>query len=95
METTKALVEGINAIPGLAVLEPHDLCIFVTRSTDPALDIGAVSDAMVARGWFVGRHVEPPGIHMALNPAHHETIEPYLRDLRAAVDEVRAAIAQH
>lgn len=91
MDTTKALVEGINAIPGLAVLEPHDLCIFVTRSTDPTLDIGAVSDAMVKRGWFVGRHVEPPGIHMALNPAHHETIEPYLRDLRASVDEVRAS----
>jgi len=91
MDTTKALVEGINAIPGLEVLEPHDLCIFVTRSTDPTLDIGAVSDAMVARGWFVGRQAEPAGIHMALNPAHHATVEPYLRDLRASVDEVRAA----
>jgi sphinganine-1-phosphate aldolase len=89
METKAALVEGINRIPGLAVLEPHELAIFVTRATDPALDIGAVSDAMGRRGWFVGRQAEPAGIHMHLNPSHHAVVDDYLRDLRAAVDEAR------
>jgi glutamate/tyrosine decarboxylase-like PLP-dependent enzyme len=89
METKAALVDGITRIPGLAVLEPHELAIFVTRASDPALDIGAVSDAMVRRGWFIGRQAEPPGIHMHLNPSHHRVVEAYLADLRAAVDEAR------
>lgn len=89
MDAKAQLVEGINRIPGLAVLEPHELCIFVTRSTDPELDMGAVSDALFARGWYVGRQAEPRGIHMALNPVHHESVEQYLSDLRACVDEVR------
>jgi len=91
METVAKLAAGINAIPGLAVLEPHELCIFVYRSTDPALDIGAVAEAMAARGWFVGRQAEPPGIHMHLNPVHAETADIYLADLREAVVEARAA----
>ena len=89
MDAKRQLVEGVNQIPGLAVLEPNELCIFVTRSVDPELDIGAVSDALFARGWYVGRQAEPPGIHMALNPVHHESVGQYLADLRASVEEVR------
>ena len=91
MDTVRKLADGINAIPGLAVLEPHELCIFVYRSVDPALDIGRVADAMTARGWFVGRQAEPAGIHMHLNPVHAETADRYLADLREAADEARAA----
>ncbi len=90
MGAKKELAAGVNAIPGLKVLEPHELCIFVTAASDPALDMAAVCDAMVARGWWVGRQAEPMGIHMAINPIHHENTEIYLEHLRAAVDEVRA-----
>lgn len=91
MDTVETLTRGINAIPGLAVLEPHELCIFVYRSTDAALDIGLVAEAMTRRGWFVGRQAEPPGIHLHLNPVHAETAELYLADLAASVAEVREA----
>lgn len=89
MDAVDKLTAGINAITGLGVLEPHDLCIFVYRATDPALDIGAVADGLTRRGWFVGRHAEPAGIHMHLNPVHAETADLYLADLRAAVAEAR------
>ena len=89
MDTVEKMTEGIKAIPGLSVLEPHELCLFVYRSVDPGLDIGAVAEAMVARGWFVGRQAEPPGIHMHLNPVHAETADEYLEHLREAVAEVR------
>ena len=36
MDNKKALIDGIGRIPGLAVLEPSELSIFVTRSADPA-----------------------------------------------------------
>ncbi len=94
METKKRLVDGINAIPGLAVLEPHELCIFVYRSADPALDIGAVAEALGRRQWLVGRQAEPPGIHLALNTGHADYVDDYLRDLRAAVDEARGRKAE-
>ncbi len=89
MDTVERLAEGIDRIPGLEVLKPHELCLFVYRSTDPALDIGTVAEAMTARGWFVGRQAEPPGIHMHLNPVHAVAVDRYLDDLAAAVREVR------
>ncbi|MGE0718654.1 MAG: aspartate aminotransferase family protein, partial [Alphaproteobacteria bacterium] len=93
MDTKARLVAGIEAIPGLEVLQPHDLCIFVYRSADPDLDIAAVADAMGRRGWLIGRQSEPPGIHLALNPNHEVMVEPYLRDLREAVAEARGTVA--
>ena len=89
MDTVEKLTKGIKAIPGLTVLEPHELCLFVYKSNDPAVDIGAVADAMTQKGWFVGRQAEPPGIHMHLNPVHAETADEYLEHLRESVDEVR------
>ena len=91
MDNKKALIDGIGRIPGLAVLEPSELSIFVTRSADPKLDIGAVSDAMGTRGWLIGRQVEPPGIHMHLNPSHDRMVPDYLADLAWAVNEARAS----
>jgi sphinganine-1-phosphate aldolase len=94
MDTVEKLTSGIKEIPGLTVLEPHELCLFVYRSIDADLDIGAVAEAMTARGWFVGRQAEPPGIHMHLNPVHAETADDYLEHLREAVAEVRATRKQ-
>jgi sphinganine-1-phosphate aldolase len=91
MDTVEKLTSGIKAIPGLTVLEPHELCLFVYRSIDADVDIGSVAEAMTARGWFVGRQAEPPGIHMHLNPVHAETADEYLEHLREAVAEVRAS----
>ena len=89
MDTVAKLTNGIDAIEGLSVLKPHELCLFVYRSDDPQLDIWAVAEAMTKRGWFVGRQFEPKGIHMHLNPVHAKTADLYLSDLAASVKEVR------
>ncbi|MBX9947484.1 MAG: aspartate aminotransferase family protein [Reyranella sp.] len=94
MDNKKALVAGIGRIPGLAVLEPSELSIFVTRSADPGLDIGAVSDAMGTRGWLIGRQAEPAGIHMHLNPSHERMVGEYLTDLAWAVAQARQSGAR-
>jgi glutamate/tyrosine decarboxylase-like PLP-dependent enzyme len=91
MDTVDRFAAGIGAIPGLEVLQPHELCIFVYRASDPTLDIGAVAEAMTQRGWFVGRQAEPQGIHLHLNPAHRVAVDAYLSDLRDSVIEVRAS----
>jgi sphinganine-1-phosphate aldolase len=94
MDTVDRMAAGIAAIPGLAVLEPHELCIFVYRASDPSLDIGAVAEGLTRRGWFVGRQAEPAGIHLHLNPVHSVAVDDYLSDLRDAVAEARATGAK-
>jgi glutamate/tyrosine decarboxylase-like PLP-dependent enzyme len=94
MDTVEKLTSGIDAIQGLTVLKPHELCLFVYTSEDPDLDIGAVGEAMTTRGWFIGRQAEPVGIHMHLNPVHAKTADLYLSDLVASVAEVRATGAK-
>lgn len=90
MGAKRAMTEGIAAIPGLQVLLPSDLSIFVYRAADPAaLDIGKVAAAMDRRGWLPGRQQEPDGMHLHLNPIHAGIVEEYLRDLREAVAEAR------
>jgi glutamate/tyrosine decarboxylase-like PLP-dependent enzyme len=84
------LIRGLAGIDGLAVIEPHDLSIVLLRSTDPALDIWAVADRMVERGWFVGRSVTPEAIHLALNPVVVAALEEYLDDLASCAAVVRA-----
>jgi sphinganine-1-phosphate aldolase len=90
MGAKRAMTEGIAAIPGLQVLSPSDLSIFVYRAADPAaLDIGKVAAALDRRGWLPGRQQEPDGMHLHLNPVHAGIVEEYLRDLREAVVEAR------
>ena len=89
MEAKAIMTAGIGAIPGLAILEPFDLCIFVWRATDPALDVGKVAAALDAEGWLVGRQQEPDGIHLHLNPVHREVAEDYVAAVARAVEAAR------
>jgi glutamate/tyrosine decarboxylase-like PLP-dependent enzyme len=91
MEGKQRLAAGIARIDGLAVVEPHDLCILLYESVDPAVDIYAVADRMVEKGWFVGRSVAPKAIHLALNPVVVPALDDYLADLADCVARARQA----
>ncbi len=54
-------------------------------------DIFAVAEHMTERGWFVGRLVDPPGIHLMLNLTHEPAVDAYLADLAWAVDVVASS----
>ena len=89
MEAKAIMTAGIAAIPGLSVLAPSDLGIFVWRAADPALDIGRVAAALDADGWLVGRQQEPDGIHLHLNPIHRRVAEEYVEAVGRAVAAAR------
>lgn len=89
MDTKEQLAAGINALPGLEVIQPSELCMLLYRSYDADLDINAVAEGMVKRGWFVGRSIEPEAIHFAINPVHSPILDGYLRDLRKAVQDAK------
>lgn len=87
MEVKDRLVRGIEAIPGLQVIRPSELCIVLYKSTDPEIDINAIADGLSTKGWFVGRSREPRALHFALNAVHAPVIDEYLSDLKDAAHE--------
>lgn len=86
MTTTARLIQGINGIPGLQVWGSPAASLFGYGSR--TLDIFAVADGMVAKGWFVNRQQDPPGIHLTVTPAHEPIVEEYLADLAAVAETV-------
>jgi sphinganine-1-phosphate aldolase len=90
IDTKAQLAAGIAAIEGLEILQPSELSFLLYRSVDPDLDINAVGDGMAEYGWFVGRSLEPPAIHLMVNPVHAPVVEDYLGHLRSVVADVRA-----
>jgi glutamate/tyrosine decarboxylase-like PLP-dependent enzyme len=88
MKTTKVLVDGVNAIPGLHVLGKPDMSVFAFTSED--MNIFAVGDGMEARGWHIDWQQKPSALHVMVTMAHEGVAETFLADLRESADYVRA-----
>jgi len=86
METTQALIDGINAIPGLQVRGKPDMSVLAFGSD--LMDVYALGEAMEARGWNLEFLQKPPNLHLVVTPAHRDAVAPFLADLREAADEV-------
>jgi sphinganine-1-phosphate aldolase len=90
IDTKERLAAGIAAIEGLEILGPSELSFLLYRSVAPDLDVNAVAEGLTQHGWFVGRSLEPPGIHLMVNPVHAPIVDEYLEHLKSVVAEVRA-----
>ena len=82
MDTTRALIDGISAIPGLHVIGSPDMSVFAFTSDEA--DIYAVGDALDALGWHPDRQQKPPSLHLMVTPAHRDIVQPFLTDLEKA-----------
>ena len=89
METTRRLIDGINAIMPLRVVGRPTMSVFTFQSTSPDLDVYAVGDQMEKRGWNIDRTQSPDGLHAMVTPRHASVVDDYLSDLRASVQTVR------
>jgi len=90
METARAFMDGINGIPGLAVLGKPPASIFSYHSTDKDVDIYAVGDQLTERNWHVDRLQRPEALHAMITPRHSRIVDAYLEDLAQGVNTVRA-----
>lgn len=92
METTRVLIDGIRAIPGLRVLGQPEMCMF--SFTSDAFNIFHVADAMRKRGWYVQPQFSlgncPANLHITVNQNSVGVETAFLADLRDAVAEVQA-----
>jgi sphinganine-1-phosphate aldolase len=87
LRMTRAYIDGIEAIPGLAVVGAPDLSIISYRATTG--DIRAIAAEMSARGWLVNMTKTPPAIHIMMSLLHEPIRAEYLADLRDAVAAVK------
>lgn len=88
MENKWRLSEGIEAIPGLKVVD-NELCILCYVSGDESLPILEVLAGMDSLGWVHFGTMEPPMIQLILDPSPAPYIDAYLKDLGAIVNRVR------
>ena len=83
---------GIAAIEGIRVLgngRYHLLAMAGDPTVTPAVDVFALGDALLARGWFHDRQGPPDSLHSTVSNSNTGVIEQYLADLALCVAEVR------
>ncbi|MDR0884693.1 MAG: aspartate aminotransferase family protein [Oscillospiraceae bacterium] len=88
LDTTKKLVDGINAIDELYVLGEPPAGIFAFASD--TLNVHALADILEHKGWVIDQQVNPSNLHFMVTPAHAGVEEPFLRDLRESVEILKA-----
>lgn len=90
MQAFDAMRNGVASIPGLQVLGEPSGPLLAYGARDPQVNIFAVGDQLDAKGWKVNRVQKPDGLHAMITAGHLEVVDAYLRDLREAVEVVRA-----
>lgn len=90
MQAFDAMRDGIARIPGLYVVGAPSGPLLAYGSRDAQVNIFAVGDQLDAKGWKVNRLQKPDGLHAMITAGHLKVVDDYLRDLREAVDVVRA-----
>jgi glutamate/tyrosine decarboxylase-like PLP-dependent enzyme len=97
LENADRMREGVAAIEGLRVLGDGRYHL-VAMTSDPAadgapLDVFALGDALLRRGWHHDRQGPPDSLHSTVSNSNTGVIDAYLRDLRECVAEVRGTSA--
>ena len=82
---------GITRIEGLRVLGDGHFHL-VAMAADPgsmrAIDVFALGDALLERGWFHDRQTPPDSLHSTVSNSNTGAIQAYLADLAACADAV-------
>ena len=86
MDTTKKLIDGINAIPKLKVLAQPHATVFAFASDE--INVYALSDALKEKGWLIEKQQMPACLHITVSPFHAELADDFLADLRLCAEEV-------
>jgi glutamate/tyrosine decarboxylase-like PLP-dependent enzyme len=86
METTKKMIDGVNAIPNLRVLGKPHATVFAIAGDD--INVYALSDALKERGWSVEKQQMPACLHITVSPVHANLADAFLADLAECAREV-------
>ena len=80
---------AISEIPELEILGNPKATLHSFRSIDKSVDIYAIADILIEKGWFFDRQQYPASIHMTMMPSHENTKDDFIKDLKDAVQHVK------
>jgi sphinganine-1-phosphate aldolase len=92
LENADRMRAGIKAIDGIRVLGDghyHLIGMAADPAVQPLLDVFALGDSLLARGWFHDRQGPPDTLHSTVSNSNTGVIDQYLNDLAECVAEVR------
>jgi sphinganine-1-phosphate aldolase len=92
LENADRMRAGIAAIDGVRVLGDggyHLVAMAADPAAEPPLDVFALGDALLERGWFHDRQTPPDSLHSTVSNSNAGRIEAYLADLAECVAAVR------
>ena len=84
METTRALTEGVAAMPDLSIVGNPVMNVFAFSSD--TVDVFALADRIDAMGWRINRKNQPDSLHMIATPNHASVVDEFLADLGMALE---------
>lgn len=84
-DTTRKLLDGIEAIEGLHIWGEPAMSVFALGSE--TLDVMAVGDRMDDKGWHLDRQTNPSALHLMVTPTHARVVDEFLTDLSEAASE--------
>ncbi|HMK12646.1 MAG TPA: aminotransferase class V-fold PLP-dependent enzyme [Acidimicrobiales bacterium] len=87
---TEQLIAAVRSIPGLVVRGEPDATLVAFGSDDAALDVFAIGDGLLRRGWYLDRQGPPPSLHATVNAVHAIVMNEFVADLRSAAEEARS-----
>ncbi len=87
MKAKDRLIEGLKQIEDIEPLDT-DLLIVLYRSKGVRVEqiVGGLSE----KGWTSGGVMDPPLVHLVLDPLSENVVDQYLEDLRAVIDNIRS-----
>lgn len=84
---------GIMAIDGVRVLGAGQFhLIAMAAEPDSGVDMFALGDALMERGWYHDRQAPPDNLHSTVSNTNTGAIDDYLIDLESCVAEIRGTV---
>jgi glutamate/tyrosine decarboxylase-like PLP-dependent enzyme len=91
LENADRMRAGISEVDGIRVLGNGDLHLIAVAADDASdhpIDVFALGDALLARGWHHDRQGPPDSLHSTVSNSNTGVIEQYLADLADCAAEV-------
>ncbi len=91
LENADRFRAGVAAIDGIRVLgdgQFHLVAMAADPSFEPEIDMFALGDALLQKGWYHDRQGPPDNLHSTISNTNTGVIEEYLDDLAACVSAV-------
>jgi glutamate/tyrosine decarboxylase-like PLP-dependent enzyme len=88
MNVWREYAARVQRLPELEIIGTPHLAVLSFGSMNEEVDIFAVANELVERGWYISRLAEPAGIHQIINLAHEAVIDRYFDDVESAIRKV-------